>query len=250
MKAGLSFQLGYTYAISKDTRSFDPVFTTVTQSTTISQTSANFPFDNANRDLNYSWSDFDRRHSLLGTYVYELPFGKGKPFGGDTPSVLNYIISGWQLAGTLRLTSGRPFTVFSGLFTVGQTVGSTASCDGCTRNMGALHQANYDNTGNRNWWFTEVQQDMFSAPDPGEQGNLPRNFFVGPSYFETDISVLRKFRFGERFSFDLRVDAKNLTNTPNFAAPTALITSSLFGRINADVVNNARRIQLGGKFSF
>src|SRR5688572_817628 len=251
MKAGLSFQFGYTFAVSKDTRSFDPAFTTVTQSTTISQTSANFPFDNANRDLNYSYSDFDRRHSLLGTYVYELPFGDGKPFGSGAPSVLKYIISGWQLAGTLRVTSGRPFTVFSGLFTVGQTVGSTANCDGCTRDMGEVHQANYDNSGgNRNWYFTDAQRAMFSAPAPGEQGNLPRNFFVGPGYFETDLSVLRKFKFGERYSFDLRVDAKNLTNTPNFLAPTALITSSIFGRINADVANNARRIQFGGKFVF
>jgi hypothetical protein len=262
MKDGLSFQFGYTFATSKDTRSFDPVFTTV-QAGVTSQTGANYPFDNANRDLNYSYSDFDRRHSLLGTYVYELPFGEGKPFGSDAPAVLKYIISGWQLAGTLRVTSGRPFTVFSGLFTVTQTVGTTANCSGCTRDMGEVHQGNYDNTGGRNWYFTDEQRRMMSQPAPGEQGNLPRNFFVGPGYFETDLSVLRKFKFGERYSFDVRVDAKNLTNTPNFAAPTAVLPAGLgqanpanpfgtniFGRINADVTNNARRIQISGRFVF
>jgi len=266
MKDGLSFQVGYTFATSKDTRSFDPAFTTISTTAAsggTSQIGANYPYDNADRDLNYSWSDFDRRHSLLGTYVYELPFGKGKSFGSDSPSVINYIISGWQLAGTVRVTSGRPFTVISGLSTVTQTVSATANCSGCTRNMGSVHQASYDNTGGRNWFFTDEQRRMFSQPNPGEQGSLPRNFFIGPGYAETDLSVLRKFKFGERYSFDIRVDAKNLTNTPNFAAPTALLPAglaqaspsnpfgtSIFGRINADVTNNARRIQFSGKFNF
>ncbi|HJS52156.1 MAG TPA: hypothetical protein VJ781_09685, partial [Pyrinomonadaceae bacterium] len=131
----------------------------------------------------------------------------------------------------------------------------------CPRDMGGLHQANYNNPadGLRNWWFSDTERNRFSQPLPGEQGNLPRNWFVGPSYFETDLSILRKFRITERVSFDLRVDARNLTNTPNFAAPSTVLPgtfnqsgfgSSIFGRINADVVNNARRIQFGGKFIF
>src|SRR6185436_3834294 len=112
LKQGLSFQMAYTWALSKDTRSFDPVFTTVATGST--QTSANTPQDNNRRDLIYSWSDFDRRHSFQGTYVWELPFGKGKWIGSDTPSVINYIISGWQLAGGIRITSGRPFSAYSG----------------------------------------------------------------------------------------------------------------------------------------
>lgn len=260
MQKGLSFQIGYTYAISKDSRSFDPVFTTV-QSGVTTQTGANYPFDNANRDLNYSWSDFDRRHSLLGTYVYELPFGRGKAIGSGTPSILNYMISGWQVAGTIRMTSGRPFTAFSGLFTVTQTVGSTANCNGCPRNLGSRVQGDFDNPGSglRNWWFDAAARGLFSQPGPGQQGNTPRNYFIGPSYFETDISVLRKFRLTERFNFDLRVDARNLTNTPNFAFPSTVLPasfsqsgygSSLFGRINADVVNNARRMQFSAKLNF
>jgi len=97
---------------------------------------------------------------------------------------------------------------------------------------------------------------MFSQPAPGQQGNTPRNFFIGPSFFETDASLSRKFRIHENLSLDLRVDAKNLTNTPNFNAPSAVfpangsLTGSLFGRINADVVNNNRRIQFSAKLNF
>ncbi len=260
MRQGLSYQIGYTWALSKDTRSFDPVFTTV--STGTAQSSANTPFNNNDRRSNYAWSDFDRRHSLLGTYVYELPFGKGKRWGADWNSVARYLISGWQVAGTLRVTSGRPFTVFSGLNTVSQTAGSYVNCNGCTRNMGNIVQGNFDNTANpllRNWWWTDAQRSLFTQPAPGDQGNTGRNYFIGPMYRETDLSLSRKFSVTETMSFDLRVDIRNLTNTPNFAAPTAVLPAgftqsgfgtSIFGRINADVTNSNRRIQFSGKLNF
>jgi len=256
IKNGLGFQFGYTWAVSKDSRSFDPVFTTV--ATGISQTAANTPFDNRNRRLNYSWSDFDRRHSFLGTYVYELPFGKGKWLGDGAPGAISYLISGWQLAGGIRITSGRPFSVFSGINSFSNSVGSTANCDGCPRDLGGVIQADYDNPGAglRNWYFSQEARLRFSIPNPGEQGNTPRNYFIGPSFFETDLSLSKKFKFTETLSFDLRVDAKNLTNTPNFNIPSTTFPSnnnlsgSIFGRINADVVNNARRIQFSGKINF
>jgi Carboxypeptidase regulatory-like domain len=255
MNKGLSFQLAYTWAVSKDSRSFDPVFTTVATGT--SQTAANTPFDNLNQDLNYSWSDFDRRHSFQGTYVYELPFGNGKWIGGNAPNALKYVISGWQLAGGIRLTSGRPFTVFSGLNTFSNTVGSTAVCSSCPRNLGNIIQADPSGLNLlRNWYFSQEQLALFSQPLPGQQGTTPRNYFIGPRFFETDVSLLKKFKITERLNFDLRVDAKNLTNTPNFNAPSAVfpangsLTGSLFGRINADVTNSARRIQISGKINF
>jgi hypothetical protein len=46
------------------------------------------------------------------------------------------------------------------------------------------------------------------------------------------------------------VDARNLTNTPSFAAPTAVLTSTIFGRINDSVTNAARRVQFSGKINF
>jgi hypothetical protein len=255
LKQGLSFQIAYTWALSKDTRSFDPVFTTVATGST--QTSANTPQDNSRRDLIYSWSDFDRRHSFQGTYVWELPFGRGKWIGKDAPKAISYIISGWQLAGGIRITSGRPFSAYSGLNTYSNVVGSFANCSGCTRDMGKVIQQDPSGAGLlRNWYFTTAQLAMFSQPNPGELGNLPRNFFIGPDYWETDASLLKKFRLTEKISFDLRVDAKNLTNTPNFNAPSTVfpadknLSGSLFGRINADVVNTARRIQFSGKLSF
>ncbi len=114
--AGLGFQVGYTLSSSKDTRSFDPTFTTVSRGS--SQSAGGTPFDINNRRLNYAPSDFDNRHVLQATYVYELPFGKGRMFGSNIPRVLDYVIGGWQIAGNVLWTSGRPFTVYSGANTL------------------------------------------------------------------------------------------------------------------------------------
>ncbi len=245
---GLSFQFGYTWALSKDTRSFDPVFTSVATGTT--QTSANTPADNK-RDGIYAWSDFDRRHSFQGTYVYELPFGEGKWLGKESPSVIRYIISGWQLSGGVRWLSGRPFTAFDGLNTVTNNVLSFANCSSCTRDMGKVFQDDPTGAGLlRNWFFNQQQIAMFSSSAPGQNGNTGRNFFIGPSFFQTDASLRKQFKITERINFDLRIETVNLTNTPNFNMPTTTMTSTLFGRINADVVNNARRTQLVGRINF
>ena len=64
------------------------------------------------------------------------------------------------------------------------------------------------------------------------------------------LSMSKNFRFTERFNFDLRVDSTNFTNTPSFAAPTAVLTSTIFGRINDSVTSAERRIQISGKLNF
>lgn len=242
---GIGFQLGYTYSISKDTRSFDPAFTTVARGT--GQSASSTPFDINNRRLNYAWSDFDRRHVVQGTYVVELPFGRERKFGANIPKALDFVIGGWQLAGNLLFASGRPFTVYSGYNTFGNAVSSTVNCSSCSRDMGSVIQ-----DLNTNYFFTLDQRNMFSIPVAGENGNTGRNFFIGPSEFRTDASISKKFKFTERYSFDLRVDASNLTNTPSFAAPNAVLTSTAapFGRIRESVVSFARRIQFSGKINF
>jgi hypothetical protein len=246
---GLGFQFAYTFSKSLDNRSWDPSLSTI--STGSVQSASSTPFDNRNRRINYSYSDFDRRHVFQGTYVYELPFGKDKWLATNN-KVIDYIVGGWQLAGTVVLMSGRPFTVYSGSTTLSNVVQATANCNGCPRDLGQLVLEN-----GRNYWFDAAARAMFGAnlpgqaiPLPGQLGNTGRNYFIAPRYFQTDASLSKKFKITERFNFDLRVDARNLTNNPSFDNPTALITSGTWGRINDSVTNNARRIQLSGKLNF
>jgi hypothetical protein len=121
-----------------------------------------------------------------------------------------------------------------------QTLSATVDCNGCNRHIGQVIQEN-----GTNYYFNLETRNRFKIPDPGSIGNTGRNYFVGPRQFQTDISISKKFRFSERYSFDLRMDAKNLTNTPSFDLPTAT-----FGRIRDGVVSNSRRIQISGKFNF
>jgi len=253
MSKGLGFQLGYTLSKSKDNRSWDPSLSTI--NTGNSQAGGATPFDLRDRSLNYAYSDFDRRHVIQGTYVYELPFGKGKWLNPGN-SVLNYIVEGWQLAGATVYMTGRPFTVYSGRLTLGNIIQTPANCSGCTPNMGNVHLETGTNT-----YFTLEQRNMFSVPAPGTIGNTGRNFFRNAPYFQTDLSLLRKFKFGERWALDLRVDAKNLTNTVDFdiSANNSNMTmfATQFGKLfdssgnpGAAVANAARRIQFSAKVSF
>jgi len=243
IQKGLGFQFGYTLSKSKDNRSWDPSLSTV--STGSVQSASSTPFDLRDRNLNYTWSDFDRRHVFQGTYTYELPFGKGRRFLSGMPSVVNYVVGGWETAGTVLWASGRPFTVYSGINSVSNVVQSTADCNGCTRDSGSLVLES-----GRNFWFDASTRSQFAAPAPGSIGNTGRNFFLAPTYFQWDASLSKQFRITEKVSFHFRVDARNVLNNPSFDNPTAVITSTIFGRINDSVTNNARRIQLSGKISF
>ncbi|MCY7345187.1 MAG: carboxypeptidase regulatory-like domain-containing protein [Pyrinomonadaceae bacterium] len=249
---GLGFQVGYTFSKSSDTRSFDPTFSTVTRGSFtnpagIGQSASSTPFDINNRRLNYAPSDFDRRHVLQATYVYELPFGKSKMFGSDIPKALDYVIGGWQIAGNLLWSAGRPFSVFSGAYTSSNVIQSTADCNGCRRNMGRLVQEN-----GTNYWFSAEQRAQFSVPAVGSNGDTGRNFFISPRYFQTDVSLSKKFRVTERFNFDLRLDAKNATNNPSFDIPVYVLPpiSTTFGQIRDRVTSNSRRMQVSLKLNF
>lgn len=251
---GFSYQGAYTYSISKDTRSFDPTFATANRTATTGsqpfitpQSAANTPFDLGNRDLNYAWSDFDRRHVFQAYYTYEIPVGRSQKYGRGMNRVLDAIIGGWQIAGLFNWATGRPYTFWSGRNSVSQVVQSTVNCNGCPRNLGSVAQVNGIPV-----WFTPEQIAQLSVPNPGEQGNTGRNYFIGPRQFNTDASLSKRFSFNERWKFDLRVDARNLTNTPTFGIGDGalVLTRPERGQINNTVSSFARRIQFSGKLSF
>ncbi|MDQ3686749.1 MAG: carboxypeptidase-like regulatory domain-containing protein [Acidobacteriota bacterium] len=240
---GFAFQASYTLAKSEDTRSFDPLFSVASRGSLQSATST--PFDINNRELNYARSDFDRRHALQGYFTAELPFGRGRRFLSDTNGFVDRLIGGFEFAGILRLYSGRPFTVFSGVSTLSNVVQSPASCHDCAPDMGRIFLRN-----GINYFFTDEQQAQFFAPPPGEIGNTGRNFFTGPQQFQLDLTLGKRIRFDEARNLELRLEAQNATNTPSFGLPTAVINSPSFGFVGGSVVTTSRRVQLAAKFNF
>ncbi|MDP9170022.1 MAG: Plug and carboxypeptidase regulatory-like domain-containing protein [Acidobacteriota bacterium] len=245
LTSGISFHVGYTWSKSLDTRSFDPTLTVV--GTGNASTAADTPLDINNRRLNYAPSDFDRRHSLQTNWVVELPFGRGKRFLGTASGLGDRIAGGWEVTGFGRVTSGRPFTVFSGSNTVSNVNQSTANCNNCRPGDGSPF---LQSPSGLIWYFDAAELAKFSAPGAGEFGNSGRNFFVGPHYVEIDASLLKRVSLTERFKLELRGDATNLTNTVAFGPPTTDITSGTFGRIRNNVTSGSRKIQLGAKIRF
>jgi hypothetical protein len=243
--SNLFLNANYTFSKSLDTRSFDPAFTVV--STGANQSASSTPFDMNNRRLNYARSDFDRTHALKTTFSYDLPIGRGQRFAGSAGRMTNHVIGGWRMAGIFTLTSGRPFTVYSGQSTASNLVNSLADCSGCTRKDGTAFT---DPGSGLVFFFDEAQRRKFSIPAAGSIGNTARNFFESSRFVNFDASFAKHLTFAEKYNLEIRADITNLTNTPTFGFPTATFTSATFGRIRDTVLSSSRKIQMGARFYF
>ena len=147
----------------------------------------------------------------------------------------------------LRRYSGRPFTVFAGSNTLSQVVFTPASCNDCSPNLGSTTLENGQNV-----FFTAEQRAKFFVPAAGEPSNVGRNFFNGPSLFNLDLTLGKRFRFDETRNLEFRVEAQNVTNTPSFAVPDAnlVLTNGSFGQILGSTSSTSRKVQFVAKFNF
>ena len=184
---------------------------------------------------------FDRTHVFVQSYVYELPFGKGKSY--LTSGWGNRLLGGWQVSGILTLMTGLPLN-FDG-------------CDNCP----ALDTPGNGQTGNVNgpvmklygienqpWFDTSV----FSKPAAGTFGNLGRRILAGPGYFSLDPVVFKRIRVTEKTQLEVRAEVYNATNTPIFDNPNTTVGNSNFGKVtgvNANAPGN-RTMEIGAKLNF
>jgi len=152
-------------------------------------------------------SDFDLRHSLSASLDYSLPG----------------IAKGWSLAGTFRARSGFPITVlnsdqYAGIaFTNAFRPDLVPGVPVWVADPGA--------PGGR-----ILNPLAFTATKPGQQGDLGRNAISGFGMWQLDFSLHREFRFAESRALELRVEAFNALNHPNFADPVRYLNSPYFGQ--------------------
>jgi hypothetical protein len=203
---------------------------------------------------NYARADFDRTFNFNQSYVYSLPFGKGKRWLSSGPA--SWVLGNWQLSGILTLMSGFPFTVSasgSSLNTPGETQ---------TANQVAPVQILHG-IGVGNQWFST---SSFAQPTGAVFGNTGRNILSGPGLFALNASVFKNFKIGERVNIELRGESFNVTNTAEFtllATPGASnnqvsLTSSTFGYVTQTIgsgtgvngTGGGRAVQLGLKVNF
>jgi carboxypeptidase family protein len=206
------------------------------------------PYQFANNPAaNYSNSNFDVRHAFKGYAVYQLPFGRGKQFlNGNT--VLDEVVGGWLVSGTVVLTTGNPFTVFADSNNYTQA-GNVFPNWNRGVNWKPAHQ------GLKQWY----NPGAFLRPADGTFGNVRRNSIYGPGLNLFNFSAAKSFTvpYGEGIKVEFRADAQNVFNHASFSDPTgSLGGSSGPGTPYTNTTNlsgltvGGRNLQLGLRVSF
>jgi hypothetical protein len=187
------------------------------------------------QDLDRGNASLDRRLAYVASFVYELPFGKGKSHLSSGPG--SWILGGWQVGGILSLLAGTPD---------GHSTTDTTNVGGANRGD-TLRDPNLpasERTIDR--WFDTT------AVVPGQEGQLDqagRNLIVGPPTRGFDFSLSRRFVMPwEGHSVQFRFESFNFTNTPVFGRPNTGFNSASAGTINQ--ADEPRRIQFGLKYVF
>ena len=216
--------------------------------------------DSFNLKTMRSLSDIDRPHTVTWSLVYSLPIGRNKMVGRGMPDWADRLIGGWELGSLGIVTSGQPLSISSGVNTgpntvafgpLGTNVGALVDYSGTDRSIGGIERF-----GGGVRYFSAAQIAQFSIAAPGSIGNSGRNTFRGPGFFNTDMSLVKKFRIRETIAATFRAEAYNLFNTVNFSAPSVnLQTPTTFGIISstptgASNQSGARILQGALRFDF
>jgi len=192
------------------------------------------PPDGRNYKAWYGNSDFDIPHRVALTYVYDLPFGRGRHFVRD--GVLSYVFSGFRTSGVYTFYSGHPFTVNEGgarnsaLDAFGQAT-AVPNVVGTTRIVGSPDCWFYASVNKACQTLAPGLSDSFVLLPAGQVCNSGRNTLRGPDTSVFDAALLREFPLGERTNLEFRWEVFNLSNTPEFGQPSGNVSSSAAGQI-------------------
>jgi hypothetical protein len=205
--------------------------------------------------LNRAVSDFDTRHLITVDAVYQLPFGRGKKFGGGSNALVDAIIGGWQLSGINRWTSGLPFSLNEPGWTTDWQIESYGVTTGPIK-----MRRHFDSAGNPQFFDDpEAINNNISCggcnggnvrlPYPGEAGQ--RNNFRGDGYFDIDTGLSKIWKIRELGALKFAWETYNITNTARF--DPAWVGSGLTGNnlgVASVLLTQPRRMQFSLRYDF
>jgi hypothetical protein len=192
----------------------------------------------------YGPLEFDIQHRGIFSYVYDLPFGKGRSFLGQASGLANHLIGGWQFGGITTFQGGFPITP---VLTVSLGRTFTNSRPNAVGDPAQSARQPHD-------W---INRSAFAIPSSAEvaAGNYFGNTGTGsvrsPGLVNFDFSILKNITLREELRLQFRTEVFNLTNTPYFGLPGAVNTnygSAPFGRVTA--AGDPRVLQFGLKLIF
>ncbi|HEY5212157.1 MAG TPA: TonB-dependent receptor [Acidobacteriaceae bacterium] len=186
---------------------------------------------------NYGLSQLDLTHLFNGQFTYQVPFGKDRKFLNQS-SILDAVLGGWRVSTIFQLHSGTPFTAVM-----------------ANNQSGALSGSQFPNrVGNPTPAHRTLAEyfdpSAFASPGMNQFGDAGRNILRGPGWQDVDLGIGKVFDLHwEQTSLEVRADAFDVLNHPNFGQPSNSIgAGSSGGRISS--ANTSRGIQLGTRFKF
>jgi Carboxypeptidase regulatory-like domain len=226
--SGLTYLVGYTWSRSIDNAS----------SIRSHNGDTLFPQNSYNIAAEKALSTFHTAHRFVTTALYELPFGKGKPYL-DTGGIANVLLGGWQLGSIITIQTGSPVTI-----STGQDRAQTGGGFDRPNTTGADAVLPKSERTTSRYFDTSA----FVLQPLGTFGNVGRNTLIAPGILNWDFSTLKNFRIAEGHEIQFRFEAFNFANHAQWNAPNTNRSSGDFGRINS--TRTMRELQFGLKYIF
>ena len=219
-----------------------------------------------NHNIDYGRENGVRRFVFNFNGIYELPFGKGKPLLSNPSKLVSAIAGGWQIASLGTWESGVPFT--PGYLDCGKDEDTGP----CRANL--VSSAAVSNPSAAGWYATApagtsgtnclattaaiaelnangCTRGPWSRPAAGTFGNVARNSFFGPHFFNADASASKRFQIGERINGQFRAEIFNAFNHVNLGQPNTTVDSPTAGQIfGLAGLAQMRKFQFGVRLNF
>ena len=167
-------------------------------------------------------------HRVTGAVTWQIPVGRDRAYLSDMPTLLDYVIGGWQYSASTRIYSGRPLIFGTYLVSGDPTLGDPS----------------------RDKWF---DTGMFAAQPAFTPRSNPVSYdgLNGPGAFFLDMTMTKSFPIASRYRIEARLEAYNALNHIVWDNPNTTFGSGTFGRVTSKRTDaSGREIQLGLRFVF
>jgi hypothetical protein len=199
--------------------------------------------DSFNPMADYAISSQDIHQRFIMSYIYQLPFGRGRRFGGQMSALEDVALGGWQVNGITTIQGGNPLQI-TGSNTLSSFDFQTLYAN--TNFQNASLSGPIDKRFKK--YFNTAD---FSQPAPFTLGNGPAYYdnLRSPGLSTTDFSLFKEFSTYRMLKVQFRAEAFNVFNHVQFGSPDTKVTDTSFGAITSQA-NSPRQIQFGLKLLF
>lgn len=204
--------------------------------------------DEINKTSAYGLADQNVSQRFTFSYVYQLPFGRGKRWLGGSSGVTNAFLGGWQINGITTANSGTPHQIFQNFNIDNGDAGSNRPDE-----VGPVPLSHSRPRGQQVAEFFNtssfVTQTLANGSGTYRFGNAGKNTMVGPGTYDWDFSLYKNFNIRERGQLQIRGEFFNLFNRAIFGQPNTTSDSFGFGALTNTYID-PREIQLAVRLTF